>query len=121
MPTPPEASPAGADGPADALARLRATTVSVRAEHARWRADATSRGAAREAAARRGELGPGVRELQGRVDAGLTTWAAVLDGRDRTVAAREARGHVEAGLAGLASRTSLASLADAAGGPERRV
>ncbi|VXC31309.1 hypothetical protein [Nocardioides sp. AX2bis] len=98
MPGPPETGP----GPDHPLRRLEAVAASLRAEHDRWRAGSAERAAARGAAARRGELGPGVRELQGRVDAGLTTWAAVLDGRDRTVAAASARRHVAERLVELA-------------------
>ena len=86
-----------------ALARLRAVSTSLREEHDRWRGEAVVRAAAREAAARRGDLGPGARELQARVDAGLTSWPAVLDGRDRSAAAEEARRHVEGRLAALAA------------------
>ncbi|GAA0974137.1 hypothetical protein ENKNEFLB_00624 [Nocardioides aquaticus] len=98
MSAPPEAG-AGTD---DALRRLGAVSASLRAEHDRWRAEAATRVAARGAAARRGDLGPGVRELQARVDDGLTTWAAVLDGRDRSVAAAEARRDVAERLVELA-------------------
>ncbi len=87
------------------VARLRTVTAALRGEHSRWLVGAAERAAAREAAARRGDLGPGTRELQGRVDAGLTTWAAVLDGRDRSVAAHEARRHVEGRLVELAARS----------------
>lgn len=89
-------------GTDDPLARLRVVAAGLRAEHTHWRAGSAARGAEREAAARRGDLGPGVRELQGRVDADLTTWAAVLDGRDRTAAAAVARRHVAERLVELA-------------------
>lgn len=98
MDGPRETSP----GTDDLLARLRAVSAGLRADHAHWRAGSAARGAAREAAARRGDLGPGMRELQGRIDAGLTTWAAVLDGRDRTAAAAVARRHVAERLVELA-------------------
>lgn len=98
MPAPPEPDA----GPDAALRRLEAVSASLRAEHDRWRQGAAARAAARGAAARRGDLGPGARELQARVDGGLTTWAAVLDGRDSSVAAAEARRHVAQRLVELA-------------------
>lgn len=87
---------------AEVVARLTATTQALRAEHDRWRTTAAAHRTAREEAARRGELGAGARELQDRVDAGLTTWEAVVDGRDTSAAARAARVHVDQRVAALA-------------------
>ena len=71
----------------------------VREAHAAHRAE-SARGAARRAdLARAGRLGPQVARVQAEVDAGRTTWAAVLDGTDRSPAAAAARGHVVERLA----------------------
>lgn len=77
------------------VARTVAATAALRREHDQWQAAATQRRTARERAARTGSLGPVARELQERVDAGSTTWDAILDGRDLSDSARTARAHVQ--------------------------
>ena len=84
----------GATGPTDALAaaeeagrlvarllrEARAQLDEVRDEHAAERREAGRRADERAALARAGRFGEAVRRLQEDVDAGRTTWAAVLWG-----------------------------------------
>ncbi|MBS44205.1 MAG: hypothetical protein CMH83_13785 [Nocardioides sp.] len=80
---------------ATALRALRGQADAVRREHAAWRAGAAERAQRRAELARSGRVGADLQELQRRVDAGTSTWAAYVDGSDRHPAAVRARAVAE--------------------------
>ncbi len=83
---------------ADAVSSLRSMTASIRKEHEEFKKERDKRSAAREKAAREGELGPDMQRLQQRVDLHQTSWDDVLEGRDEHPSAARARAHVREGL-----------------------
>jgi hypothetical protein len=80
------------------LGRVEAILAETRRDAARVAREDVARDAARESAARRGELGRDWREVQARIDAGRTTLAAVFGGSDDSPAAARLRDRSRAAI-----------------------
>jgi hypothetical protein len=80
------------------LGRVEAILAETRRDAARVAREDHARDEAREAAARRGELGRDWQEVQARIDAGRTTLADVFGGTDGSPAAVRLRDRSRAAL-----------------------